>query len=143
MNKKLIIGYTSGVFDLFHIGHLRIIENAKTLCDYLIVGVTTDEITLELKNKLPVISYEERAAIVESIRHVDQVVPNEFMSNLDAWEKLRFDIMIKGDDWKGTERWNELEREFEKVNVQVKYFPYTSHTSSTQLRNALGLANDK
>lgn len=137
MNKKLIIGYTSGVFDLFHIGHLNIIQNAKSICDYLIVGVTTDEITLLMKGKLPVIPFEERLQIVESIKYVDKAVAKKSTSNSDAWNELKFDIMIKGDDWKGTPKGNALENELKKLGVIVKYFPYTVETSSTILRDAI------
>lgn len=133
----MIIGYTSGVYDLFHIGHLNILRNASTLCDKLIVGVTTDEVAFQLKNKMPIIPFEERFEIVKSIRYVDEAVPKKFVDNLDDWQELKFDIMIKGDDWKETEKGKKLVRDFSGVGVEVKYFPYTKGTSSTFLRKVL------
>jgi glycerol-3-phosphate cytidylyltransferase len=137
MNTKPIIGYTTGVFDLFHIGHLNILRNAKSLCDYLIVGVTTDEISLLMKGNMPVIPFEERFSIVKSIKYVDKVVAKTSTNNKKAWEKLKFDIMIKGDDWKGTKKGMELEKELAEVGVPVKYLPYTQETSSSILRIAI------
>jgi len=137
MKKKFNIGYTTGVFDLFHIGHLNILKNAKSLCDYLIVGVTTDEVTYLLKNKLPIIPYEERIQIIESIKYVDLAVPKTTTSNDEACLKLKFDVMIKGDDWKGTKKGEELENEMAKRGKNVQYFPYTEETSSTIIREAI------
>ena len=137
MKKKQIIGYTTGVFDLFHIGHLNIIRNAKSLCDYLIVGVTTDEISLIMKGKMPVVPFEERSRIIESLKYVDKVVAKTSTNNKKAWEELKFDIMIKGDDWKGTKKGLELEKELAEVGVSVKYLPYTKETSSTILRDVI------
>jgi glycerol-3-phosphate cytidylyltransferase len=137
MKKKPIIGYTTGVFDLFHIGHLNILRNAKSLCDYLIVGVTTDEVSLLMKGKLPVIPFEERFGIIESVKYVDKVVAKTSTNNIKAWQILKFDIMIKGDDWKGTKKGLELEQELATVGVLVKYLPYTQETSSSILRIAI------
>lgn len=137
MKNKTTIGYTTGVFDLFHIGHLNILKRAKGMCDELIVGVTTDRLTHELKGKGPIIPYEERAAIVNDIRHTDRVVPQDKIDEIGDWESLGFDIMFKGSDWKGTEKWNALEKEFEKRGVKVVYFPYTTTTSSTIVREVL------
>ena len=131
-----IIGYTTGVFDLFHVGHLNILKRAKEQCDYLIVGVTVDEL-VAYKGKKAFIPYEERAAIVEAIKYVDKVVPQTSMVKMAAWESLHFNRMFVGDDWKGTETWNHWEREFSNLGVEIIYFPYTSKTSSTELRAAL------
>lgn len=138
-----IIGYTTGVFDLFHIGHLNILKKAKSECDYLIVGVTTDEEVERVKNKRPIIPFEERAQIVEAIKHVDKVVPEEDTDKLTAWNTLKFDRIFKGDDWKGTPKWNKYEEEFAKRNVEVVYFSYTKGTSSTQIREVLQMTLDK
>ena len=136
MHNPRIIGYTTGVFDLFHVGHLNILKRAKELCDYLIVGVTTDEL-VSYKNTKAIIPYDERTKIVESIRYVDKVVPQENMDKLKAWETHKFDIMFVGSDWKGTEKWNEYEKQLGKVGVKIVYFPYTKGTSSTKLKEAL------
>ena len=138
----MIIGYTTGVFDLFHIGHLNILRRAKEQCDYLIVGVTVDEL-VSYKGKKAFIPYEERAAIVEAIKYVDKVVPQTSMDKMAAWEKYRFDRMFVGDDWKGTDTWNRLEKEFAKVGVEIVYFPYTKQTSSSELRAALNKLNQR
>ena len=134
--KKYKIGYTTGVFDMFHIGHLNLIRRAKEKCEYLIVGVTTDEL-VSYKNTKAVIPHNERMAIVESIKYVDKVVPQENMNKMEAWHKYKFDVMFVGSDWKGTDKWNELERQFSKIGVDIVYFPYTQGTSSTKLRNVL------
>ena len=140
--KKYKKGYTTGVFDLFHIGHLNILKRAKEQCEYLVVGVTIDEL-VSYKNKKAVIPHEERMAIVESIKCVDQVVPQENMDKMAAWEKYKFDVMFVGSDWKGTEKWNEFERQFNAIGVDIVYFPYTQGTSSTQLREVIQkMSND-
>ena len=131
-----VIGYTTGVFDLFHVGHLNILKRAKEQCDYLIVGVTVDEL-VAYKGKKAFIPYEERVAIVEAIRYVDKVVPQTSMDKMAAWENLHFHKMFVGDDWKGTDTWNHWEEEFSKVGVEIVYFPYTGQTSSSELRAAL------
>ena len=136
------IGYTTGVFDLFHVGHLNILRRAKEQCDYLIVGVTVDEL-VAYKGKHAFIPYEERAAIVKAIRYVDQVVPQTSMDKMSAWDIYHFDKMFVGDDWKGTDTWNHWEEEFAKVGVEIVYFPYTKQTSSTQLRDALTALNER
>jgi glycerol-3-phosphate cytidylyltransferase len=135
---KKIVGYTTGVFDLFHIGHLNVLRNAKSKCDHLIVGVTTDELSTYAKGKTPVIPFEERAEIVRSIKGVDEVVAQESYEKFAAWEQLKFDVMFVGDDWKGTEKWNQLEKEFAALGVKIVYFPYTTHISSTKIREVLG-----
>jgi len=132
-----LIGYTTGVFDLFHIGHLNILKNAKQYCDFLIVGVTTDEITFAMKNKYPIIPFVERIEIVNQIKYVDRAVPKLDIDNLEAWKDLEFNVFFKGDDWKGTEKGYKLEDDFGKLGVNIVYFPYTAGTSSTQLRQVL------
>lgn len=136
------IGYTTGVFDLFHVGHLNILRRAKEQCDYLIVGVTVDEL-VSYKGKQAFIPYEERAAIVEAIKYVDQVVPQTSMDKMSAWKTYHFNKMFVGDDWKGTDTWNHWEDEFAKVDVEIVYFPYTKQTSSTQLRDALSALKER
>lgn len=133
----MIIGYTTGVFDMFHVGHLNILRKAKELCDFLIVGVTTDELCQSYKHKDPIIPYEERKAIVEAIRYVDKVVPQTDRDKFGAWERIRFNRMFVGDDWKGSPLFSEVERKFKEVGVEVVYFPYTQGTSSTLLREKL------
>ena len=135
-----VIGYTTGVFDLFHIGHLNILRRAKEHCDYLIVGVTVDEL-VAYKGKKEFIPYEERAAIVEAIKYVDKVVPQVSMDKMAAWEELHFDRMFVGDDWKGTDTWNHWEEVFAPKGVEIVYFPYTGNTSSSELRDALKRIN--
>ncbi|NMP15140.1 adenylyltransferase/cytidyltransferase family protein [Thalassotalea sp. Y01] len=131
------IGYTTGVFDMFHIGHLNVLKRAKLECDYLIVGVTSDELCMSAKNKQPIIPFQERMEIVENIKFVDEVVPQMNYDKMEAWNNYKFDRMFVGDDWKGTDKWNKIEQEFAKLGCEIVYFPYTSHTSSTKLRNVL------
>lgn len=135
--KNKIVGYTTGVFDLFHVGHLNILKKAKEYCDYLIVGVSTDELVQNYKNKTPVIPYEERKSIVESIKYVDEVVPQVNRDKFLAWEKINFNVMFVGDDWKGSTLFDELEKKFNAVGVEIVYFPYTKGTSSTILTKKL------
>ena len=132
-----IIGYTTGVFDMFHIGHLNILHRAKQHCDYLIVGVSTDELCQSYKHKKPIVPYEERKSIDEAIRFVDEVVPQIDRDKFGAWKKLKFDVMFVGDDWKNSTLFNELETQFQKVGVSIQYFPYTQGTSSSELREKL------
>lgn len=135
--KKLIVGYTTGVYDMFHIGHLNIISRAKEQCDYLIVGVSTDELVQHDKNKTPIIPYEERAAIIAALKYVDKVVPQQDKDKFAAWEKLHFDKMFVGSDWEGTPQWNKYEKEFAPVGVQIVYLPHTDGISSTQLTGVI------
>ena len=135
-NLKMIIGYTSGVYDLFHVGHLNLLKNAKGLCDKLIVGVTSDQL-VAYKNKKAVIHHSDRMEIVRSIKYVDSVVPQNDMNKFEMWEKLKFDVMFVGDDWHGTSKWKEIENQFSKVNVKVVFFPYTKGTSSTLINKIL------
>lgn len=134
-NKK--IGYTTGVFDLFHVGHLEILRKAKENCDYLIVGVSTDELVHEYKNKRPIITFEQRIEIIKSIKYVDEVVVQKDRDKLNALHKIGFNIMFVGDDWKGSKIFLELERKFQKYGVEIFYFPYTKNISSTSLRSTL------
>ncbi len=138
----MIIGYTTGVFDLFHIGHVNILKNAKSLCDRLIVGVTTDNL-VSYKNKKAVIPFEERIEIVRACKYVDCAVPQENMNKLEAWYRYKFNIMFVGDDWYNTDKWKEIEKKFEQFNVKIIYFPYTKCTSSTMINEILiKLRND-
>ena len=139
----MIIGYTTGVFDLFHIGHLNILKRAKEKCDFLIVGVSTDELVMQYKNKTPVISFEERVQIVEAIKYVDKVVPQTHRDKFAAWEEYKFDRMFVGDDWKGSPLFTELEEKFKPFGVEIVYFPYTEGTSSTMLKKALTALTSK
>tara|TARA_B110000008_G_C16621069_1_gene424509 strand:- start:34 stop:459 length:426 start_codon:yes stop_codon:yes gene_type:complete len=134
--KNKIIGYTSGVFDLFHIGHLNLLMNAKSLCDQLIVGVSTDEL-VAYKNKKAVIPFQERMEIVRCIKYVDATISQENMNKFEAWKKLKFNVLFVGDDWYQTEKWKEIEKDFLSVGVKVIYFPYTKNTSSTLLNETL------
>ena len=136
MSYKPIIGFTSGVFDLFHIGHLNMLRNAKSLCDKLIVGVTTDEL-VAYKNKKAVIQFSERMEIVRSIKYVDAVVAQEDMEKFKLWEKIKYDVMFVGDDWHKSDKWNKIESQFDKVGVRIVYFPYTKGTSSTLINSIL------
>ncbi len=131
--KKYKIGYTTGVFDMFHIGHLNILRNAKAQCEYLIVGVSTDELVKIDKNKTPVIPYSERAEIVAAIRYVDKVVPQPDKNKKAAWEKYGFDVMFVGSDWKGTPQWKKFEEQLKPLGVDIVYLPHTDGISSTKL----------
>ena len=135
--KKYKIGYTTGVFDLFHIGHLNILKRAKEQCEYLIVGVSTDELVKTYKNKTPVIPFEERVAIIEAIRYVDKVVPQTSMNKEEAWKKLHFDAIFHGDDWKGSSMYKEVEEKMNLLGVDMVFLPHTSGTSSTLIAEKL------
>ncbi len=134
---KKTIGYTTGVYDMFHIGHLNVIKRAKEQCDYLIVGVSTDELVQHEKGKTPVIPYEERAAIVGALKYVDLVVPQTDKNKFGAWEKYHFDKMFVGDDWKGTPQWIKFEEEFSPIGVEIVYLPHTDGISSTKLTDVI------
>jgi choline-phosphate cytidylyltransferase/glycerol-3-phosphate cytidylyltransferase len=136
MKKKMIIGYTAGVYDLFHIGHLNLLKNAKGMCDKLIVGVTTDDL-VKYKGKTAMIPYEDRAEIVRSIKYVDAVVPQQDMDKLTMCKKLGASYLFVGDDWYNTEKWNKYEEEFKKDGIKIVYFPYTQGISSTKITEAL------
>ena len=136
MSDKVVIGYTSGVYDLFHIGHLNLLKNAKGLCDKLIVGVSVDEL-VKYKHKTPVIPFEERIEIVRNCKYVDAAIPQEELDKFKMWEKLHFDVLFVGDDWFNSPSWQEMEEKFKKVGVRVVYFPYTKGISSTKITEAL------
>ena len=132
----MVVGYTTGVYDLFHIGHLNLLKNAKGLCNKLIVGVTTDEL-VSYKNKKAVIPFSERMEIVRNIKYVDAVVPQENMDKIETWKKLKFDVMFVGDDWYNSPKWDDLEDQFKELGVKIVYFPYTKGTSSTLINEVL------
>lgn len=133
----MIIGYTTGVFDMFHIGHLNILKRAKSHCDYLIVGVSTDEVVEGYKHHRPIIPYDQRAAIVEAIKYVDEVVPQTTMDKVEFLKQRHFDVMFHGDEWKGTELYNKYEKEFAKYGARIEYLSHTDGISSSMLRNII------
>ncbi|MDE0803518.1 MAG: adenylyltransferase/cytidyltransferase family protein [Acidimicrobiales bacterium] len=135
--SERIVGYAPGVYDLFHIGHLNLLRSAKEHCTYLIAGVLSDERAFRNKGLDPVVPFDERYAIVSCIDYVDEAVVEDVPHKLDVWERHRFDVIIKGDDWKGTDRGDKLEQDFASVGVTVAYVPYTPTTSTTLLRRTL------
>lgn len=137
----MVIGYTTGVYDLFHIGHLNLLKNAKGMCDKLVVGVTVDEL-VSYKGKQAMIPYEDRVEIVRSCKYVDAAVPQYDMDKLTACKKLGASILFVGDDWYATDKWKEYEEEFAKEGIQIMYFPYTQGTSSTRIREALNMVRN-
>lgn len=132
----MVIGYTTGVFDLFHIGHVRVLRNAKAMCDRLIVGVTNDEL-VSYKNKRSVIPFQERLEIVQSCKYVDLAVEQATMDKVDAFLRYKFDIMFVGDDWYKSDKWQSIDTEMRQNGVRVVYFPYTKTTSSTLINQTL------
>jgi glycerol-3-phosphate cytidylyltransferase len=139
--SRPVVGYAPGAYDLFHIGHLNVLKHAAENCDRLIVGVVSDEMLLQTKGRLPVIPLAERLEIVRNLRFVDDVHAEVVPDKIDTWRDVRFDVIFKGDDWRGTPKGDKLERDFAAVGVRVQYFPYTMHTSSTVLRKALAAIN--
>lgn len=135
--KKYKIGYTTGAFDMFHIGHLNILQHAKEMCDYLIVGVSTDELIYSYKGKWPVIPFEERIRIVESIKYVDRVIPQTTLDKMQAWDTLHFNALFHGDDWKGSALYNEIAAKLNEVGCALIFLPHTDGTSSSLLLQAL------
>ncbi|WP_236243428.1 adenylyltransferase/cytidyltransferase family protein [Streptomyces sp. CC228A] len=131
------VGYAPGAYDLFHIGHLNILRHARQHCDYLVAGVVSDEMAERAKGRRPVIPLIERLEIVRNIKYVDAAFVETVPDKLETWKQVRFDVLFKGDDWRGTPKGDRLEADFAAVGVDVVYFPYTVHTSSTQLRRAL------
>jgi glycerol-3-phosphate cytidylyltransferase len=131
--KPWRVGYTTGVFDLFHIGHLNVLKKAKAYCERLIVGVSTDELVSEYKKRKPVICFDERIEIVRAIRYVDEVYPQITMDKLKAWEALRYDVLFHGDDWKGSLLYERYQSQLSAVGVQVVFLPHTEGISSTRL----------
>ena len=132
----MVIGYTTGVFDLFHHGHVKLLRNARSLCDKLIVGVTVDEL-VRYKAKRAVIPFENRMDVVSACRYVDLVVPQDSMDKMAAYEKYKFNLVFVGDDWQGTDKWNEIDRQFANIGVRVVYLPYTKSVSSTLVNETL------
>lgn len=137
----MVIGYTTGVYDMFHIGHLNILRRAKEQCDFLIVGVSTDELVQHDKNKIPIIPFEDRCKIVESIKYVDKVVPQFDKNKIGAWEKYKFHKMFVGSDWKGTDAWNLFEKQFNVLGVEIIYLNHTDGISSSMLRKKMESLN--
>lgn len=131
------VGYTTGVFDMFHIGHLNILKHAKDHCDYLIVGVSTDELVNEYKNKLPVIPFKDRAEIVSSIKYVDQVIAQTDRDKIGQFERLKYDIMFVGDDWKNDPLFHQLDNYLNRHGSKIVYIPYTQEVSSSKFREIL------
>lgn len=131
------VGFTAGAFDMFHVGHLNLIENAKKQCDYLIVGVNTDELIATYKNKQAVVPLDERMRIVGAIRYVDAVIAVDTLDKKEMWKRRRFDVVFIGDDWKGNPRWIHTEEMMKEIGVDVVYLPYTTGTTSTLLREKL------
>ena len=140
--KKYKIGYTTGVFDLFHIGHLNILRRAKEQCEFLIVGVSTDELVESYKNKKPIIPFNERVEIVRAIRYVDEVVPQSSMDKLEAWKALQFNVLFHGSDWKGSDMYNEVEARLNSVGVDLVFLPHTTGTSSTMISERIKSEDD-
>ena len=136
-----IYGYTTGVYDMFHIGHLNILRRAKEKCGYLIVGVSTDECVEGYKNHKPIVTYEDRASIVASIKYVDEVVPQKTMDKLEFLKQRHFDVMFHGDEWKGTELYNRYEKEFSKYGARIEYLSHTDGISSSILREVISKTN--
>ncbi len=137
MEKKFKLGYTTGVFDMFHIGHLNILRRAKEQCEQLVVGVTTDELCFLRKHKYPIINENDRMAIVEAIRYVDRVVPQSDMEKIRPVKELGADVVFVGSDWKGSDAWNQYEKEFAEVGCDVVYLSHTDGISSSILRDKL------
>ena len=136
----MIVGYTTGVFDLFHVGHVRLLKRAKSLCDKLIVGVSSDNLVKKYKDKYPVISHKERTEVVKSCKHVDYTVSQNTLDKFVSLKKLKYDIIFVGDDWFATTKWKELDLKFKKLGVRIIYLPYTTGTSSTKINNILNKA---
>lgn len=137
----MVIGYTAGVYDLFHIGHLNLLKNAKGMCDKLIVGVTTDDL-VTYKGKRAMIPFEDRIEIVRSIKYVDAVVPQADMDKVKMCKKIGASVLFVGDDWYETEKWKSYEEELNAVGVKVVYFPYTKGVSSTLIAKTLDHVRD-
>ena len=138
MKKK--IGYTTGIFDVFHIGHLNLIRKAKLHCDKLIVGVSTPKVVKE-KKKITINSFKQRKEMIKSLIYVDKTIAQTSIDKIKEYKKIKFDILFVGDDWKNTPAWNKFEKELKKYNVKIKYFKYTSHISSSKLRKFINTYN--
>ena len=142
MGKPYNIGYTTGVFDVFHVGHLNILRQAKAQCEYLIVGVSTDELVKEYKHKCPVVPFVQRMAIVGAIQFVDQVVPQTSMDKLEAWKHLHYDVMFHGDDWRGSEMYEREIQKLHEVGAEVVFLKHTDGISSTMIVERIKESND-
>ena len=140
--KKYKIGYTTGTFDLFHVGHLNLLERAKEQCEILIVGVSTDELVEEYKKRKPIIPFNERIGIIAALKCVDGVIPQTSMDKIDAWEKIHYDALFHGDDWKYTKLYNDIEKQLEKLGVPCIYFSYTNNISSKKIRKQIENGKD-
>ena len=134
---EMTIGYTAGVFDLFHIGHLNVLRNAKSMCDHLVVGVSTDELVYEYKRKQPIIPLLERIEILRHVIYVNTAIVQEDMDKIKMWRRIKFDVMFVGDDWLDTPKWDEYEKKFKNIGVKIVYFPYYQGTSSTKINTIL------
>lgn len=132
----MIVGYTAGAFDLFHIGHLNILRNAKSMCDKLVVGITTDNLIVSTKEKAPFFTFEERIEIVRNIKYVDLAIEQDDLDKFKAWQKIKYDVLFSGDDWYQNNRWNKYEEKLKEVGVKIIYFPYTKKVSSTLIINS-------
>ena len=137
IKKKYKVGYTDGVYDLFHIGHLNMIQTAKQNCEYLIVGIHGDAVVEEYKHRRPIVNENDRKRIIEAIKGVDRTEINRFRDKLKLWELYHFDVIFIGDDWKGPERWNNFEKVLAEINVDVVYVPYTKGISTTDIRKQI------
>lgn len=135
-SKTTIIGYTTGVFDLFHVGHVKLLQNCKSICDKLIVGVTVDKL-VKYKYKKPVIPFSERIEIVRACKYVDMALPQVDMNKIKVIKKLKCNFLFVGDDWYLNKKWINYENQLNKLNCRIIYFPYTSTTSSTLINNTL------
>lgn len=133
----MTIGYTAGVFDLLHIGHIRLLKEAKSLCDHLIVGITTDELCLQTKEKSPLFSFNERKETVESLKFADTVIAQHDLDKVEAWRRLKFNILFVGDDHYKEEQWIKYEYKLRNIGVETIFLPYTKGISSSKLRNLL------
>ncbi len=138
--KKYKVGYTAGVFDLFHVGHLNLLERCKEMCDILIVGICDDNYVRDIKHKEPVIPENDRARIINALKCVDRAELVDFVVTDDkmlAWDRFKFDVLFSGDDWKGSERYNKTEKQFAEIGVSIEYLPYTKGVSTTDIKNKL------
>jgi glycerol-3-phosphate cytidylyltransferase len=134
---KPVVGYAPGVWDMFHIGHLNILRRARAHCDWLIVGVVTDDSVLRVKGRWPVVPLADRMAVLAALSLVQEVVVDDSRDKVEMWHRLHFDVVFKGDDWKGTPKGDTLERGMAAVGARVVYFPYTREVSSTAMRTRL------
>jgi glycerol-3-phosphate cytidylyltransferase len=136
-SKKYKIGYTSGVFDMFHIGHLNILSEAKALCDYLVVGVSTDELVKMYKGKQPIISFDQRCSIVAAIKYVDKVISQTTMDKMDIWEEIHFDVLFHGDDWKDSVLYREYQEKLSENGIDLVFIKHTDGISSSLIAQRL------